>query len=169
MTKQKIPDIAKKEKVMKSHVFIGIYLFIVLLALCIIPIIVYLSGIDNEIVRTLVYVGASGGIGGTVYSIRGFYKNLGAATFKVNWIWWYVFRPMISVVAGVFVYFLLVGGLMSISNNADITFKKGVMFFSGLAFLAGYSFTRFMNNVEGISDKLFTKENEKNDNENRSD
>ena len=53
---------------MKSHVFFGIYLLTALVILCVIPVIVFFSEIENIILRTLFYVGASGGIGGAVYS-----------------------------------------------------------------------------------------------------
>lgn len=142
---------------MKSHVFIGIYLLAALLVFSVTPVIVFFAKIDNDLIRTVFYVGASGGIGGTIYSIRGFYKNIGGETFKINWIWWYIFRPLISVVAGVFVYFLIVGGLLSISHSTDVTFSKGVMFYCALAFLAGYSFTHFMEKVESVSDNIFSK------------
>ncbi|MCK9400911.1 MAG: hypothetical protein M0Q51_13095 [Bacteroidales bacterium] len=71
---------------MKSHVLIGIYLLITLVVLCLVPVIVFYSKLENNIVRTVFYVGASGGIGGSLYSIRGFYQNLGGETFKVSWI-----------------------------------------------------------------------------------
>ena len=53
---------------MESHVFIAIYLLIVLVILCLIPMIVFFSKIENNTLRTLFYVDASGGIGGVVYS-----------------------------------------------------------------------------------------------------
>jgi hypothetical protein len=142
---------------MKNYVFIGIYLLVFLLILCAIPVAVFFSSIQNEIVRTLFYVGASGGIGGSLYSIRGFYQNLGGKTFETNWIWWYIFRPVISIVVGVFAYFLIVGGLLSISNNADVTFTKGIMFYCAISFLAGFSFSRFADRLNNISDTVFTK------------
>lgn len=148
---------------MKSHVFIGIYLLIALLVFSALPVWAYFSGMQDALLRAIIYVGASGGIGGTIYSIRAFYQNIGGQTFKVNWIWWYIFRPVISVVAGVFGYFLIVGGLMSISNTPDVTFSKGLMFYSTVAFLAGYSFTRFMERVEGIADNIFSKKENKKD------
>lgn len=142
---------------MNCKTFVGIYLLIAILLFCLVPVFIFYSYIDNDLVRTLFYVGASGGIGGTVYSIRGFYQNTGGETFKPNWVWWYIFRPIISVVSGVFVYFLIVGGLMSISNNTDVTFSKGVMFYCAIAFLAGFSFTRFMGKVESISENVFSE------------
>jgi len=148
---------------MKGHVFIGIYLLLMLVVLCGLPVIVYFSKIESEVMRTLFYVGASGGIGGTLYSIRGFYQNLGGETFKSNWIWWYIFRPLISITVGVFAYFLIVGGLLSISNNAEVTFSKGIMFYCALAFLAGFSFTRFAGKLDSISDTIFKKKDDGSD------
>jgi hypothetical protein len=141
----------------KGKVFVGIYLLLALIVLCLIPVIAYFMKLENGIVRTLVYVGASGGIGGCVYSIRGFYHNLAGKTFEGNWVWWYVFRPLVSVVTGVFLYFLIVGGLMSISASPDVSYNKGVMFYCALAFLAGFSFTRFADKIEALSDTVFSK------------
>jgi hypothetical protein len=142
---------------MKNHVLLGIYLLFMLVFLCAIPVVVFFSDIKSEVIRSLFFIGASGGIGGTIYSIRGFYQNLGGGTFKPNWIWWYIFRPLISIAVGVFAYFLIVGGLLSISNNSEVTFSKGVMFYCALAFLAGFSFTRFADRLDTISDTIFSK------------
>ena len=150
---------------MKNHIYIGIYLLVSLLLLCALPVMAFFSSINIEIIRTLIFVGASGGIGGTLYSIRGFYKNLGGNTFEVRWNWWYIFRPIISVVLGVFTYFLIVGGLMSISNTTDVTLSKGIMFYCGVSFLACFSFTRFAERLDNISDILFAKKNQEQSNE----
>jgi len=150
---------------MGKHVKIGIYLLFSIVILCLIPALAYYSQIKSEIVRTLIYVGASGGIGGTIYSIRGFYKNLGGSTFDDKWNWWYIFRPIISTVIGVFAYFLIVGGLMSISDNADVNLTKGIMFYCGVSFLAGYSFTKFAEGLDSISDVLFGKKSRNQEND----
>lgn len=142
---------------MKNQAFVGFYLLVTLIVLCTVPVIVFFMKAENNIVRTLVYVGASGGIGGAVYSIRGFYHKLGGKTFEGNWVWWYVFRPIISVVVGVFLYFLVVGGLLSISATSEVSFGKGVMFYCALAFLAGFSFTRFADKLDALSDTIFSK------------
>lgn len=141
----------------KNQVFVGIYLLSTLVVLCVVPVIVFYMKMENNIVRTLVFVGASGGIGGAVYSIRGFYHNTGGKTYEGNWIWWYIFRPLISVVTGVFLYFLIVGGLLSISASTEVSFGKGVMFYCALAFLAGFSFTRFADKLDALSDTIFSK------------
>ncbi len=145
---------------MKTTNLIGAYLLIVIILLSAIPIWIYLNNpIEKPLTKVLVYIGCSGGIGGTIYSIRGFYKNLGGASFTANWTWWYIFRPVISAVIGVFSYFLLVGGLMSISNSPDVNYSKSVMFYCAVAFLAGFSFTQFMSKVEGVSETMFSRSN----------
>lgn len=141
----------------KNKVFVGVYLLVSLVVLCAVPVVVYFMKVENNIIRTLVFVGASGGIGGVVYSIRGFYHNLAGNSFDGKWIWWYVFRPLISMVTGVFLYFLIVGGLMSISASPEVSFSKGVMFYCALAFLAGFSFTRFADKLDELSDTFFSK------------
>ena len=139
----------------------GIYLLLVLCSLMIIPIFVYFSyiiKISDSLIKSLIYIGCSGGIGGTLYSIRGFYKNLGGNTFEMKWFWWYIFRPPISIVAGIFVYFLIIGGLLSVGTVSDINYSKSVMFYCAIAFLAGYAFSRFAEKLEDIIEILFSKE-----------
>jgi hypothetical protein len=144
-------------KKMKNKTLTGIYLLVSLLLLCVIPVIVFYSSLKEDIIRMVFFVGASGGIGGCLYSIRGFYQNIGGDTFDSKWVWWYIFRPIISVVVGVFSYFLIVGGLMSISFSSEVTFSKGIMFYCAVAFLAGFSFTHFADNLKDLSATLFSQ------------
>jgi hypothetical protein len=143
----------------KNKTLTGIYLLVSLLLLCAIPVVIYYSSLNDEIIRMVFFVGASGGIGGCLYSIRGFYQNIGGDTFNSKWIWWYIFRPIISVVVGVFSYFLIVGGLMSISFSTEVTFSKGILFYCAIAFLAGFSFTHFADNLKDLSGTLFSQNN----------
>ena len=87
--------------------------------------------------------------------VRGFYQNLGGGTFDSKWIWWYIFRPPISVIAGVFVYFLIVGGLLSVGTVSEINYSKSVMLYCAIAFVAGFTFTKFVEKIEQITSKLF--------------
>lgn len=146
---------------MKNHIYIGIYLLLFLLFLCVIPVVIFYSSIQEEIIKILFYVGASGGIGGSLNSIRGFYQHLGGQTFKSNWTWWYIFRPIISVIVGIFAYFLIVGGLLGLSNKSDAIFGKGIMFYCAISFLAGFSFSQFADKLNKLSERLFAKKNSK--------
>ena len=137
---------------------IGLYLLLALFILVGLPIWVYLHNpFQQKLLNILVYIGCSGGIGGTIYCIRGFYQNLGGNNFKTNWTWWYVFRPVISAIIGVFSYFIIIGGLMSISNSPEVNYSKSVMFYCAVSFLAGFSFTKFVEKIDLISDTIFSK------------
>ena len=141
---------------------LGIYLLSFLLVLIILTITVYFSNFESSLIKSLIYIGSSGGIGGTIYTIRGFYQHLGKNDFKFSWVWWYIFRPIISVVVGVFLYFLILGGLMSFRSVSEINYSRNILFFCAIAFLAGFSFTQFANKLEGISSTLFSKKKEDN-------
>lgn len=141
---------------------IGIYLTFFLLILIATPLIVYFSNFKDPLIKSLIYIGSSGGLGGTIYCIRGFYQNLGENNFKFNWTWWYIFRPLISVVIGVVVYFIIVGGLLSLGSVSEVNYSKSVMFYCAVSFLAGFSFTQFADKLEDLSSTLFSKKKEDN-------
>ena len=111
---------------MKPVNIIGFYLLLVTGLLVALPIWVYNCPFEKQLMNILTYVACSGGIGGTIYCIGGFYRRLGNNQFTMNWTWWYVFRPIISAVIGVFAYFMIIGGLMSISNSPDVNYSKSV-------------------------------------------
>ena len=118
------------------------------------------SNFESSLIKSLIYIGSSGGIGGTIYCIRGFYQNLGENIFNFNWTWWYIFRPLISVVIGVFIYFFIIGGLLSLGSVSEVNYSKSVMFYCAISFLAGFSFTQFADKLEELSSTLFSKKKE---------
>ena len=145
----------------KKILCLGIYLFFILMLILAIPIWTYFSQIHDQAFRVFIYVGAFGGLGGTIYIIRAFYKHVGEDNFKFSWIWWYIFRPLISIIIGVVVYLLIVGGLLSISSTSEIDYKKGTMLYCAISFLAGFSFTQFADKLEELASTLFTKRKSK--------
>lgn len=136
---------------MKTINYIGIYLIFSLILFAVAPLVMLYSDIEQEMVRLLIYFGCSGGIGGTIYCVKGFYKHLGEERFKPSWTWWYIFRPIISVMIGIFTYFLIVGGLISISDCPDVNVEKNVMLYCAISFIAGFSFANFTSKVEDLS------------------
>ncbi len=158
---KKITIINKKNNSKLKINLLGIYLIIILLIFILIGVLAYISKLENKFIFSLIIIACSGGIGGTLYSIRGFYQNLGEGNFNFNnWVWWYLFRPVMSAVIGVFVYFLIIGGLLSIGNISEFNYSKGLIFYSALAFLAGFSFTQFANKLEEIASTIFAKKEE---------
>jgi hypothetical protein len=146
---------------------IGLYLLAFFVSLIATSVKAYYSSSD-QLIRTLVYIGVAGGLGGTIFCIRSFYKHLISKDepFDLKWTWWYIFRPFISIAIGEFVYFLIVGGLLSVGSISQVDFSKSVMFYCALAFLGGFSFTQFANKLEELASTVFasnkeTKEKEK--------
>lgn len=146
---------------MKVKDKIGLYLLVALLSYVAICIFVYLKKPVNTNFHILTYLACSGGIGGTIYCIRGLYQNIADDSFHPKWVWWYIFRPLMSSCVGVITYFLIVGGLLSISSGKNIDLQKGTMLYTGIAFLSGYSFTKFTEKLDNISSTIFGKEKEK--------
>ena len=140
---------------------LGGYLLAILVFLTTVGVITYFFYRRDQLIRALIFVGCSGGIGGTIYSIRGFYQNLGQGNFQLNWVWWYVFRPIISIVTGIFVYFLIAGGLMSLGLISETDYSKALLFFCGIAFLSGFSFSKAADRFQDISSILFSKKKER--------
>lgn len=139
---------------------IGIYLLSFLFVLIMITILTYFSRIESVLIKSLIYIGSSGGIGGIVYCIRGFYQSIASKQFDFGWTWWYIFRPFISIVIGVFVYFFIVGGLLSLGSISMVDYSRSVMLYCAISFLAGFSFTQFANKLEELASTLFAKKEE---------
>jgi len=148
----------KREKInWKTHI-LGVYLFLLLIGLGVVGMWTYLHPPKDKFIFFLLIIACSGGIGGTIYSIRSFYKNLVEGHFNFDrWIWWYIFRPVMSIVIGVFVYFLIAGGLLAIGDFSEINYSRGLMFCAAVAFLAGFSFTQFANKLDEISSTIFAR------------
>jgi len=137
---------------------IGIYLLSFLFVLIAITVITYFSGsIESVLIKSLVYIGSSGGIGGTIYCIRGFYKSVTYKQFDFRLTWWYIFRPFISIVMGIFAYFFIVGGLLSLGSISVVDYSRSVMFYCAISFLAGFSFTQFADKLEELASTMFAK------------
>jgi len=137
---------------------IGLYLVFMLFIYGLIPLYMYFSNFYDNFITSIVYIGCSGGLGGTIYSIRGYYQNLASGTFALNWGWWYLFRPLISVVMGIFTYFFILGGLLVVSTGSAGE-SGNLMLYGSIAFLAGFSFSRFADKLEEIATAVFSKKN----------
>ena len=131
----------------KKH-YIGIYLYIFMIICIISPIFMYYSECDN-LIKSLFYITISGGIGATLYCIRSFYNHIVDDDFDDNWNWWYVFRPLIGFIAGIFFVFII-GGLIGLNTSVIEFNATGTMGYSAIAFLAGFSFTTFANKLNEI-------------------
>lgn len=135
---------------------VGAYLLACTIALVAIPVYAHQSGaISDALTRSLVYIACAGGLGGTVYLIRSFYRKIFEKSFRPDVFWWYLFRPFMGAIVGVVSYFLIVGGLLSIGSASSPDYAKSVMLYCGISFLAGFSFTQFADKIEEIAKTLF--------------
>jgi membrane protease YdiL (CAAX protease family) len=137
---------------------IGIYLLSILLLYVSIAVRTYLNQSADKFAFSLILIFCSGGIGAVIYSIRGFYKNLAKEKFNFDsWVWWYIFRPIIGAVTAVFVYFLIVGGLLSIGSISTVDYSKGLIAYCGLAFLCGFCFTQIAAKIKDVASTIFSR------------
>lgn len=110
----------------------------------------------DDLIRHLVYIGSAGGLGGIVYCMRGFYEHKLEGNFDPNYLSWYLFRPFISTITGVIVFFIFSAHLI----NADATdfpdaTPGDIMFSCSVAFLAGFGFTQFYGKIDDLANTLF--------------
>ncbi len=159
----------EKENIGSTEIYISIYTIICAILFSIIPIFTHIQPYlypnitISPIIKTLIYVGCSGGLGGVLYSVLGFSKHYILGNFTLKYIWWYIYRPLTSVLLGIFVFCFVAGGLMGLSlqpNQAvpDITAgfaATTIMFYSALGFLVGYSSNHILLKLEDLADTIF--------------
>ena len=84
---------------MKAKDRIGLYLLVALLGYVGIAIFIYLEKPVDTKFQALSYLACSGGLGGTIYCIKGLYVKIAEDNFDPKWGWWYIFRPiMLSLI-----------------------------------------------------------------------
>jgi hypothetical protein len=157
---QNQPDGLQERKV----AWIVVYSIIFAVAFVILPIVTYFRATD-PIIKILVYVACSGGIGGLLYSIMGFTYHFEQADFDVDkYFWWYIYRPITASLLGVFLFFLVAGGLMALSGDTatipDLTSgytAKTAMFYCALSFLAGWSTNKVIGKLDSLTTVIFQK------------
>ena len=111
--------------------------------------------------KAAIYAFIGGGLGSTVYSIRGFYWSSGPQRddepryqFDPNFVWWYMFRPAIGAFLGAAVYALVRGGVATFGVSADESSTALAAYF-GLAFLAGFALHELLGWITDIGRRLF--------------
>jgi hypothetical protein len=107
-------------------------------------------------IRLLVYIASSGGLGATVYCIRGLYKHHSLGDYDTKYVYWFLFRPWIGTVLGVVAYLLICGGLLVFtSGSAAVKEPPAKSLLVGVAFLAGFSANEFVMKINALTKTLF--------------
>ena len=110
------------------------------------------TGLPNWCVRyqTSIICALVGGIGGTVYCLRGVYLNACVRnTWDTTWLPWYFIRPVVSIVCGWVSYLLLKAGLL-VLDSAPQPDGNHYGFFV-LAFVAGLNVDKFISKIEEVA------------------
>ena len=159
--KKKIEDGTTATKRDFNENFIVAYTVIMLFVFPIIATYTYFYG-NTPIIKILFYVACSGAIGGLVYSILGFVSHHESGDFDVQkYFWWYIYRPVTAMILGVFSFFFVAGGLMTLSGLQDSAIPSGpfalksIMFYCALAFLVGYANNPFLRKIYDLANVLF--------------
>jgi hypothetical protein len=114
------------------------------------------------LLNMIIVTAGSGGIGGTIFCMRGFIKHLIKADFDINYTVWYLFSPFISATLGVMSFLFIFGGLMGLSETGtDVVETLGkwnvTALYMSVAFIAGYAVDEFVTKLHDLSKTLFTK------------
>ena len=148
------------DKLERTKRNMSIYLLASLAALIVIGASTYFMKFDNTLVKTIVYVGVSGGIGGVLYSVRGFIYHNETGDFKETSKWAILYQPVTGFIAGVLVYFLIVGGLLTFTSSTNVSsatnYSKGILFYCGIAFLAGFGTKKFNEKLDELASTIFS-------------
>lgn len=120
-------------------------------------------------VHTLLMIGTtfvSGALGGCLYSLRGLIKHSAQNDFDVNYNYWYLLTPLSGGISGIVVFFLLLGGALTLNISASSA--QGIKSIEGpalapyiaFALLAGYASRTFMLKMKDVADSLFSLKND---------
>lgn len=117
--------------------------------------------------KLFVYLVCSGGIGGTLYNIWHFSKHYYSDDFDPGYRWSYYFRPVIAAIIGLFTFYLIIAGALSISgivSNTSGSIKQqleglptttaAILIYCAFSFIAGYSANGFMRKLDLIAQIL---------------
>jgi len=111
-------------------------------------------------VKPAIYSFAAGFLGASVFAFRGFYWAVGPQSdtnpryrYDPNWTLWYVSRPILGALLGIFVFATLLAGVSTLGKASSDT--SGVAAYFSAAFLAGFAVTDFLNWVGAAARKMF--------------
>lgn len=136
---------------------------VILVSLVLLPVLVRLGLFKpDDLTRTIVYCACAGGIGGITFSVYALVRHLGIGDFDMAYFWWYMFRPFIGIIYGTMVFFLVAGGLMTLSGtsqdvSSSLFTTKTVMFYLALSFVAGYAENSVSLQLKALAEALFKK------------
>lgn len=115
----------------------------------------------DNLTRLIIYVACAGGLGGLAFSMYVLVYHVGRQEdYKPEYANSYYLRPFLGALYGIFVFFLIAGGLMALSGTStplseNLYSTKSFMFYIALAFLAGYAEEPFSIQLKDLAEALF--------------
>jgi hypothetical protein len=107
----------------------------------------------------------AGALGGSLYSLRGLLMHSSQNDYDTRYNYWYLLTPLAGGICGVVVFFLLLGGALTLTvaqpqgqtlrNIADLALAPYI----ALALLAGFASRPFMLKMKDLADSLFALSN----------
>jgi hypothetical protein len=100
--------------------------------------------------RLIAMCGLVGGIGGSIYCLRGVYLNASVRkAWDDTWQPWYYIRPIVSHLCGAVSFLFLKAGLLLL--DAKQSDESSALGFLALAVIAGLNVDKFMNKLEEVA------------------
>lgn len=107
-----------------------------------------------EPVRVVLFSIALGGIGSVAYCLRAVYLNISVhKRWSVEWLPWYLVRPVVGCIFGGISYVILKAGLLLL--DAEESTGHLNYGFLTLAFIAGFNVDRFVKRMEEAAKATF--------------
>ncbi len=128
------------------------------LKVAILPIVGKVNLTDD--VRLLLMVVLSGAAGSCIGAQTSFATYVGNRSLVASWNWWYVLRPVIGMTLALVFYFVIRGGLLSVSGGADAMSPYGI---AAVAALVGLFSKQATDKLEEVFTTLFRTEQGKGD------
>jgi hypothetical protein len=110
----------------------------------------------------------SGALGGCLYSLRGLIKHSALNDFSQHYNYWYLLSPLAGGISGIIVFFLLLGGALTLGvaaaqNPASVGVRDLALApYIAFSLLAGYASRAFMVKMKDLADSLFALSSEDN-------
>jgi len=117
-------------------------------------------------VLTMVFMFVAGVLGGCLYNLRGLTKHTSANDYSPSYDLSYYLRPISSGICGLMVFFLLLGGALTLNIGTSGTSGMSWLTFAGrmpyiaLSLLAGYGSHEFMLKLKDVADSIFVTHGE---------
>jgi hypothetical protein len=117
-----------------------------------------LVALDN-LTRLIIFISCSGALGGLAFNMYVLTYHVGRdEDYKPVYESSYYLRPFIGILYGVFSFFFVVGGLMTLSTNAalpqNLYTTNAFMFYIALAFLVGFAEEPFSIQLKALAEAL---------------